>query len=120
MPANPATLADAERLRPSDGEAALLTHIRVVGLPEPESEYPFNPEREWRFDGAFPDRKIAYEVQGGTHSRGRHVRGEGYENDCEKLNAAQLLGWRVFYFTTEMVLDGRAIATLEKALNVES
>ena len=116
MPANPATPADAERLRQSDAEAAMLTHIRQAGLPEPETEYRFHPKRRWRFDGAYERERVAYEVEGGTWARGRHTRGAGFERDCEKYNAAALLSWRVFRFTTAMVEDGRAVATLELAL----
>jgi very-short-patch-repair endonuclease len=46
---------------------------------------------------------LAVEVEGGMWTRGRHVRGEGYEGDCEKYNAAVLGGWRVLRFTTGML-----------------
>lgn len=98
---------------PSPGEAALALHIRALTLPEPEREYRFS-HRRWRLDFAWPAYKVAAEVEGGTWSRGRHSRGAGFERDCEKYNAAALLGWRVLRFTTGMVEDGRAAATLEE------
>lgn len=72
-------------------------------LPEPVREYRFHPTRRWRFDFAWPDAKVAVECEGGIWSRGRHVRGRGFESDCEKYNAATLLGWRVFRCTPGML-----------------
>lgn len=79
-----------------------------------EREYRFHPSRRWRFDFAIPEHMVAIEIEGGTWARGRHTRGDGYEKDCEKYNTAAFLGWRVFRFTTGMVEDGRAIATLDE------
>ena len=59
---------------------------------------------------------LAVEIDGGTWVSGRHTRGAGFERDCEKLNTAVLLGWRVLRFTTGMVLDGRALETILAAL----
>lgn len=75
--------------------------------------------RDWRFDFAWPSRCIAIEVQGGTWSSGSHVRGRGYESDCEKSNAAQMLGWRVYQVTTDMITDGRALRLIERILEHE-
>lgn len=68
-----------------------------------EKEYRFHPERRFRFDYALPDYQIAIEIQGGTWTRGKHVRGKGYERDCEKLNLAQSMGWRVLWYTPQMI-----------------
>ena len=54
------------------------------------------PSRQWRLDFAWPDRKVAIEIEGGVWSRGRHVRPKGFIDDCEKYNAATLNGWRVY------------------------
>lgn len=97
-------------------EWQLRDQCRVAGLPMPETEIRFAPPRRWRFDLGWPDRYLAAEVEGGIWKGGRHTRGQGYENDCEKYNAATLAGWRVLRFTTGMVRDGRALAVLEQAL----
>lgn len=80
-----------------------------------EIEYRFDPTRRWRFDVAVPAKKIAFEVEGGTWSGGRHVNPIGFEKDCEKYNKACALGWKVFRLTpkliTEEYIDG-LIATL--------
>jgi very-short-patch-repair endonuclease len=92
------------------------TMIVACGLPEPVEEFRFDPVRRWRFDFAWPERMLALEIEGGTWSGGRHVRGKGYANDCEKYNAACLAGWRVLRFTSGMVRSGEALAVLAEAL----
>lgn len=62
-------------------------------------EFKFHSKRKWRFDAAWPEKMIAVEFEGGIWTNGRHTRGKGYENDCEKYNNALLLGWRVFRLT---------------------
>ena len=79
------------------------------------AEHRFHPTRKWRFDYAWPDKMIAFEVEGGTWQNGRHTRGVGYENDCIKYSEAAILGWKVIRATTGMCKDGRAVKLLEKA-----
>ena len=93
----------------------LHIHARELGL-TPQPEHRFAPPRRWRFDLAFPDRKLAIEIEGGAFTRGRHTRGAGFVKDMEKYNAAVLLGWRVLRFTPDQVLDGTARATLAEAI----
>lgn len=81
----------------------LLELILISHLGEPNREYRFSSTRRWRFDYAYPKKKIAIEYEGGTATKGRHVRIKGYSNDCEKYNNASLLGWRVFRFTCDML-----------------
>jgi very-short-patch-repair endonuclease len=99
----------------SDGERALETHLRAVGLRGYVREYRFDPSRRWRFDFAWLDRRLAVEVEGGTFIGGRHNRGRAFEGDAEKYNAAAVAGWLVLRVTTDMVEDGRAVATVERA-----
>ena len=97
-------------------EDLFLFQMRAANLPQPEREHYFHPVRKWRFDFAWPDRKLAFEIQGGIWKGGRHVRGIGFEADCEKHAEAILLGWRVFTMTSGMVKSGRALEYLERAL----
>lgn len=76
---------------------------RAMGGPELEAEYRFDLTRRWRFDFAHVDSRVAVEIDGGTHSQGRHTRHEGFRGDCEKKNAATLQGWRVFTLTSDMI-----------------
>jgi very-short-patch-repair endonuclease len=66
-------------------------------------EYRFAQPRRFSFDFAWPDKKVFAEVDGGTWSYGRHVRGSGFMRDCEKMNLASSLGWRGYRFTPEMI-----------------
>lgn len=100
----------------SDLEDTLLCQIHAAELPEPVRELVFHKPRRWRFDFSWVDKKVAAECEGGTRSGGRHVRGTGYEADCEKYNAAALDGWLLLRFTRAMIEDGTAIETLETVL----
>lgn len=82
-------------------------------------QHDFRHGRQWRFDFAYPGLMIALEVEGGTHAAGRHTRGEGFEEDCEKYAEALLLGWRVLRVPAAMVDDGRALDYLERLLKRE-
>src|SRR5690606_6883288 len=42
--------------------------------------------RNWRLDFAWPEHRVAVEVEGGTRTGGRHVRPRGFEKDVEKYN----------------------------------
>ena len=70
----------------------------------------------WRFDFAWPEQRVAVEVEGGTFSGGRHTRPLGFRKDCEKLNEATCRGWRVLRVTTEMVKSGEALTYLQRLL----
>jgi len=130
----------------SDLERAFDTQlIRLApDLPPPVSGYAFavepqdyHPEaaalfgkRRWKFDRAWPNQKIAVELEGGRYGRtitcqncgqlvratrgdgtagkpirvlGWHARDERFQADIEKYNAAQILGWIVLRFTREDV-----------------
>jgi very-short-patch-repair endonuclease len=91
--------------------------ILAAKLPAYVPEYRFHPTRRWRFDFAWPDKKIALECEGGTWKYGRHNRPKGFEDDAEKYNEAGLLGWMVLRCTTNQIKDGRAIDWLERALD---
>lgn len=99
-----------------DYAETLLIQIKLAGLPEPQREYLFHRKRKWRFDLAWPDLMIAVEIEGGIWSGGRHVRGKGYEQDCEKYNEAQLAGWMVLRFTPGMIKRDKAGGVIEQAV----
>jgi very-short-patch-repair endonuclease len=97
----------------------LAQEIQLCQLPSPVAEHRFAKDikRRWRFDLAWPAAMLAVEVDGGTWSGGRHVTGRGFEGDCEKLNTATLMGWRVLRFTTDMVRRGEAIGAILAAFD---
>lgn len=100
----------------SELEEMLAFQIKCLKLQTPEREYRFNPDRRYRADFAWPEHKLLVEVEGGTWIRGRHSRGRGFENDCEKYNLATLDGWRVLRFTTGQIERGWAVSIIEAIL----
>lgn len=61
-------------------------------------------KRKFRADIYIPSEKIIVEINGGQWVNGRHNRGGvGYERDLEKMNTAQMYGFRYFQFTYEML-----------------
>lgn len=84
---------------PSSATKPLVGLCRAAGLSEPVTEHRFHPLRRWRFDYAWPDRRIALEVEGGLWIQGRHSRGKGAVADLEKYSEAAIAGWRILYCT---------------------
>jgi hypothetical protein len=94
------------------GECTFALHCKAHGF-TPVREYRFCEGRKWAFDFAFPESMVAIEIEGGTRfGKSRHSRGDGFERDCEKYNNATRIGWRVYRYTTEMVVRGTAINDL--------
>ncbi len=90
------------------------------GIPAPELQHKFAaPERRWAFDYAWPGNlgMVAIEVQGGIWVRGAHSRGAQQLKDFEKLNAAQLRGWRVFQVTPDQLCTTETLDLLRLTLN---
>jgi very-short-patch-repair endonuclease len=97
-------------------EDLFAQQLHAHGLPRAEREVHFHPTRAWRFDFAWPELRVAVEVDGGTWGGGRHVRGKGFQNDADKLNAAQVLGWKVFRYTSTRIRSCFAVAEIRVAL----
>lgn len=97
-------------------ELSLARQVHYLGLPAPVPEYRFHPTRRWRFDLAWPEVKLAVEVEGGTWVYGRHNRPQGMDKDAEKYNEAVLAGWRLLRVTSGMVDSGDAARFVERAL----
>jgi very-short-patch-repair endonuclease len=76
---------------------------KALGGPELKPEVKVLPTRRWRFDFAHETTRIAFEIEGGVWTGGRHTRGSGYSKDCEKYNEAALAGWTVFRITGDMI-----------------
>jgi len=104
----------------SEAEESFFLSMRAFNHPIPEREYRFHPTRKWRFDFAWPEMKVALEVEGGiyggknTSGKSRHTTIKGFENDCIKYAAAARLGWRVYRFSTGQVLKGIALLHIEE------
>ncbi len=109
-----------EQLMPSTLEQRFFQMLRLRPIPAPEREYAFILEgtpdiqrryvtpktrkpRAWRFDCAWPDLKVAVEIDGGLFrpDGGRH----NTRTDQEKLAAARALGWIVIHLTAPELRD---------------
>jgi very-short-patch-repair endonuclease len=73
-----------------------------------EREFKFHPTRKWRSDFAWKEDMLLVEIEGGIYAGGRHTRGKGFENDCEKYNVATLMGYSLLRFSGGMVENGVA------------
>lgn len=101
-------------------ELAMLQHLKALKLDEGmQREWRFC-ERGWRFDFAWPARRVALEVEGGTFSGGRHTRGSGFAEDCDKYNRAALMGWWVLRATGGHVRSGKAASWVAQALEART
>lgn len=82
-------------------------------------EHRFHSVRRWCFDYAWPEYRVALEVEGGIWTKGRHTRGKGFANDIEKYDEAVILGWRVLRITRDNFNKGRAGQLIERALRIQ-
>ena len=99
-------------------ESELALHLRAAGI-EFERQVIFHPSRKWRFDfaiGMQSSRPLAVEVQGGIWTGGRHSRGKGITDECEKFAHAVIAGWRVMPVTGEQVKSGKALQWIQQAI----
>lgn len=78
-----------------------LCYAEKIEAPHPE--YRFAPPRKFMFDFAWPERKIAIEIDGGIWISGRHSGGIGQLLDMEKFNLAVVHGWRVLHYTPQQL-----------------
>lgn len=102
----------------SDLELILLNRIQLAGLPAPEKQFKFCPTRQWAADFAFQNARLLVECDGGAYVQGRHTRGKGFEDDCEKLSTAAAMGWRVIRVTRKHIESGLAVTLIARALGL--
>ena len=102
----------------SELEELLDFQIKAVGLPEPEREYQFYPDRKFRADFAWIKQKLLVEVEGGIWAKGAHARPRGILRDMEKGNLAALGGWMYLRVSGADIKEGRAIDLIECALQI--
>ena len=61
----------------------------------------------YRFDFAIPDKKIAFEINGGLHVKGggAHNSPEGYKRDRRRDIVAMVYGWSVYRIPSDWLTD---------------
>jgi len=92
----------------------LILDLVAAGHPLPETEH--RPcKRRWRFDLAWPELKVAVELDGGKYTGG-HRRGAELDKENEKLNWAVENGWRVLHYTYATVGTLEAIQQIGRVI----
>lgn len=100
--------------RAPDKYPAMLAQQLAVqnpAMPRPVLEHVFHEGRKFRFDLAWPDRRLAVEVDGSVH----RIR-ERFDSDIEKYQLAFLGGWRVLRVSTLQVRKNEACQFVWMAL----
>ena len=94
------------------------TYYVSQGLPRPEFELEYIPNRKFRLDIAFVASKTGLEVQGGIFMRGRtgHTSIKGMKRDMEKHNLTLLNGWRVLHVLPQEVCMLDTVKMIKKLL----
>lgn len=104
----------------SELERAFHVQLELVGIRDFETQYKYLDNRRCKCDFAWPQDhiRLIVEVEGGTWlpGGGRHTRGAGFKNDCEKYNEALLLGWSIIRVTCDHVKNGMALNWVERFL----
>lgn len=122
-----ARLKTSRRKGHANPAGVLRVQMRAADLPPFEEEHKFHPLRRWRLDYAWPELRLAVEVEGAVHGQrcgkcgktlagGGHTRGAGFVKDCEKYNAAAVLGWTVLRVHRDSIDDGTALNDIEAAI----
>ena len=83
-------------------------------LPVPVREYRFHPARRWRVDYAWPEHRLAVEIEGGAWIGGRHTRGSGFVRDIEKYNSLAVMGWSLLRFTPRQIITGECYGVIKE------
>lgn len=72
------------------------------------------PPRKWKLDFAWPDVKIAIEVQGSVH----RIKAK-FKRDIEKRAELMLAGWEVLEVDGEAIQDGAALGWIKRLLGLK-
>lgn len=92
-------------------EIIFAQQLDVLRLPAPVREHQAIPNRKYRLDFAWPDRRIGVEVQGMVH----RIKGR-FQRDTEKACLHILHGWRVLPVCRADIVSGRAAAWITTLL----
>ena len=104
--------------------AAEATAIRIRfaqkcvenNLMPPVFEHRFHPKRLWRMDYAWPESKVALEVDGGIWINGGHNRGAQIVKTWEKENRANVMGWHILKCEPKTLMSEQTINLLKEAM----
>jgi len=95
-------------------------HCRSLGIPEPRAEVQFHSTRKWRFDYAWPQYRVALEIEGGVFTGGRHTSGAGFMKDAEKYNYAACMGWAIIRCMPRTLCVAETMTYIAQAIKVQT
>lgn len=101
-------------------EGLFLKLLAAEGIPAPMTEWRFHPQRRWRLDYCWPEKRLALEVEGGVWVRGRHNRGAGFLNDMEKYNEWAAMGGRLLRVTPKDLCTGETLDLIKRCISRSS
>lgn len=87
----------------------LVAQIQEAGLPAPVCGFRLTMAEQCRFALAWPDRRLAVEVEGSQTGRAKAAA-------CRAQNRALREGWLVLRFTPGMIEQGEALPAIAEAL----
>lgn len=97
----------------SGAEKKLVADLEAAGYP-PVVQHKFHEARKWALDLAYPDSRLAIEVDGRWHTDHK-----GKRLDQNKRNAALEMGWRVLsYPAREVVINKRRARIVEQIARI--
>lgn len=100
----------------TDHEVAVALALHAHGLlpdPEVQCNHRWHPVRRWRFDFAWPEKRLALESEGQVHRINKR-----FQADLEKYNRAQLDGWVVLRVSTDTKAD-EVVSLVCEGLRIE-
>jgi very-short-patch-repair endonuclease len=97
-------------------EHCFLQRLRDREILQPDREYKAIADRRFRIDWAWPEQKLALEVEGGVWTGGRHTRGGGFLADMEKYNLLAVAGWRLLRCQPKELANYATIDLIARAL----
>lgn len=139
-PNAPESKPERKGKRPKSGynSKVVVAYFVEQGLPAPELEYRFHPDRKWRFDFAWdgywgmrankwkwcthPNANlvmVALEVDGGIWINGGHNRGAQIKKTWEKENEAQIMGWMILKVEPKDLCTEATVALIKRALGIQ-
>lgn len=87
--------------KPAERFRFMLEKCELPGvIEEMRPEFPFNPDRKWRFDYAWPSQNLAVEIDGFGWG---HQAQQNISAANEKRNSAVEAGWRVLVFDSRLL-----------------
>ena len=105
--------------------------VAQLGLPDPVPEHRVLATRRFRFDYAWPDRKIALEIEGGFFGTGRrcpacrqlprsgHSSVRRLKDDADKYSFAAAIGWTIIRRWPDALLTHETRAMLRAAFGFQ-